>query len=99
MSKRSKTITIDYEVLNNLSKARLEFLKVFAKHGKVCNQKQLCNIFHESTGYSANYGTEIYSKLKPLLKAIVQKDFDVEFIKIPIESIAKFYNSIEKKGE
>ena len=95
---KGKSITVNFETLNKLSKAGYEFLKIFVKHSSECyNQKQLCELFAVKTGYSANYGSEIYSKLKPLLIQVVKKNFDVEYIRIPITSIAKFYNSKESK--
>lgn len=93
---KGKSITVNFKTLNKFSKAGFEFFKVFVKHGHDCtNQKQLCDLFAVKTGYSANYGSEIYSKLKPLLSQIVKKNFDVEYIRIPITSLAKFYNSKE----
>lgn len=96
MSKRKKygkSINVEYKVVKNLTKARFEFLKVFVENARYCNQKQLCELFKGITGYSDNYGTECFSKLRPILKAIVEKKFDVDYIKIPIESIAKYFNS------
>ena len=91
---KGKSITVNFETLNKLSKAGFEFFRVFVQHGHDCtNQKQLCELFAVKTGYSANYGSEIYSKLKPLLSQVVKKNFDVEYIRIPITSMAEFYNS------
>ena len=93
---KGKSITVSFLTLNKLSKAGFEFFKVFVKYGHECtSQKQLCELFAVKTGYSANYGSEIYSKLKPLLSQIVKKNFNVEYIRIPISTVAKFYNSKE----
>lgn len=89
---KGKSVLIDYKTMKELTPARFEFLKIFIEYAGRCSQRELCDIYHHKTGYSANYGSEIISALRPLLKGLIQKKFDVDFIRIPIKSIAKFYN-------
>ena len=47
----NKTITLDYNVLKNLTPARFEFLKIFLNNAEECrNLTQLYEIFESETG-------------------------------------------------
>jgi len=90
---KGKSITIKYKDFKKLnSKGRFEFLKLFVKYAKTCNTKTLCDLFHEETGYSDNYATEVITMLKPILTELKRKNFDVEYIRIPFSSLAEFFN-------
>ncbi len=97
-----KSVTIDFKTLKNLTPASFEYLKCYVNNVETLNNGEIYHIFGKQTKYSENYASEIHSKLKPLLsefKKIVKKKTEVEFIRIPISSIASFFNGKITKNE
>ena len=87
-----KSVTIDYKTLRSLTPASFEYLKFYVNYASELNRTELYEYFAKKTKFSENYASEIHSKLKPLLREFLKQKLDVEFIRIPIESIARFYN-------